>query len=105
MRLQEKDCPQHPHEQGAQPSGEHQEGSSSGNVEDDCSHCGAQHLNTPHQDGRLELVQIDPGLLEDGHSVHDGYDEARPVLYQEQGDDDEHGHEGGFAKYFSTCLL
>ena len=85
--------------------GEHQEGSSSSDVQDDSSHCGAQDLDTAHQNGRLELVQINPGLFEDGHSVHDGHYEAGPVLNQEQGDDDKQGDQGGLAEYFSTGLL
>ena len=46
-------------------------------------------MNTADQYCRLELIDLDVGLLEYEDRVHDDHNEARPVLDEEEEDDDE----------------
>ena len=53
-------------------------------------------MNTADQYCRLELIDLDVGFLEYGDGVHDDHNEAGPVLYEEQEDDDKERDENVF---------
>ena len=55
-----------------------------------------QNLNTTDQYCCLELIDLDVCLLEYEDGVHDDHNEAGPVLYEEQEDDDEERDENIF---------